>query len=334
LDFNFFASNPQGFLNHTDITAASTMFLKFDGFNGEDLVINLKLVNAGVDGILGTPDDQTQHLALVVDAADVFTNGSPPPASFGISLDQNDGAIIIQSNDYLPSLPPGNWLIDGAQVITSTEGLTGSGINFNGALGTGATGASSGTEAFGPGTSDNDVVKISDIGLITTTTTTQAADLKFGVSNVDGDGDTTPVTTLDVQVTGTTMNGTASADVLQSSAGNDTMNGGAGDDTFVLRASGGGHDTIGDFLVSGNDQIIVDIGGGLTIGTAASVAAANFHTGDEAVAATWNGGTGNEFVFNTTSHELWYSANGTGTDKIDLAHVTTGIPSATNVHTI
>src|SRR5205823_11293510 len=115
--------------------------------------------------------------------------GSPPPASFGITLDQNDGAIIIQSNDYLPSAGPGNWQIDGAQVITSTEGLTGSGIDFNGALGTGATGASAGTEAFGAGTSDQDVLKISDIGLITTTTTTQAADLQLNVSNVDGDGD-------------------------------------------------------------------------------------------------------------------------------------------------
>ncbi len=42
-------------------------------------------------------------------------------------------------------------------------------------------------------------------------------------------------------------------------------------------------------------------------------------------AATWNGGAGKEFVFNTASHELWYFADGTGTDKIDLAHISTGV---------
>ncbi|WP_439374592.1 DUF5801 repeats-in-toxin domain-containing protein [Bradyrhizobium sp. DASA03120] len=130
------------------------------------------------------------------------------------------------------------------------------------------------------------------------------------------------------------LNGNGGNDTLFGNADGDTLNGGAGDDTFVLQAKSTGHDTIGDFLVSGNDQIIVDIGGGLTIATAASVDAANFHTGDENVAATWNGGTGKEFVYNSTSHELWYSANGTGSDKIDVAHMSTGVPSATNVHTI
>jgi len=334
LDFNFFASNPEGFLNHTDITSATTMFLKFDGYNGEDLIVNLKLVDPGADGILGTGDDLTQYLALVVDATDVFTNGSPPPTGFGITLDNNDGAIIIQSNDYLPLAGAGNWQIDGAQVITSTESLTGSGVDFNGAVGTGATGASTTTEAFSATTVDNDVVKISDIGLITTTTTTQAADLQFGVTNVDADGDTTTTQTLDVQITGTTMTGTASADVLQSSAGNDTMTGLGGNDLFVLQASNGGHDNIMD-LVSGADQIVVDIASlNLTIGTSTTVAAADFHTGDETAAATWNGGTGNEFVFNATTHELWFSANGTGTDKVDLAHISSGVPVATDVHTM
>nr|WP_283806333.1 DUF5801 repeats-in-toxin domain-containing protein [Bradyrhizobium viridifuturi] len=123
----------------------------------------------------------------------------------------------------------------------------------------------------------------------------------------------------------------AGGNYLDGGAGNDTLNGGAGNDTFVLQLSGGGHDTINNFNAL-SDQIFVNLGDNLSIGQASTVAAANFHTGDETNAATWNGGTGKEFVFNAATQELWYSANGTGTDKVDLAHVSTGVPAATNVH--
>jgi hypothetical protein len=331
LDFNFYASNPTGHLGNPSTAWASTMLLKFDGFsNGDDMVVILKLVDAGADGILGTGDDVHTTKALVVDTGDVFTAANPAPAGFGITLDNNDGAIIIESNDY--NAAGQHYVIEGAQVLSSTDTLTDTtAINFNGT--TGAGGASTGTEAFGGSTVDTDVLKISDIGFISTTTTTQSADLQFQVSNVDADGDTTSTQTLDVQVAGTTLMGTAGADVLQSSSGNDTMTGNGGNDLFVLQASGGGHDSIQDFL-SGADQIVVDIAGqNLTIGTSTTVAAANFHTGDETQAATWNGGTNNEFVYNSTTHELWFSANGTGTDKVDLAHITTGVPIATDIHT-
>jgi len=53
---------------------------------------------------------------------------------------------------------------------------------------------------------------------------------------------------------------------------------------------------------------------------------------NEASAGAWNGAA-NSFFFNNTTHELWYSASGTGTDKVDLAHVSTGIPTAAAVHT-
>ena len=89
--------------------------------------------------------------------------------------------------------------------------------------------------------------------------------------------------------------------------------------------SGGGHDNITDFSTLA-DQIFVNTGDGLSIDTAFAVDAANFHTGDENVAATWNGGTGKEFVFNSGTGELWYSANGTGGDKVDLAHVRRACP--------
>ncbi|GKQ49736.1 hypothetical protein BRSPCE3_05900 [Bradyrhizobium sp. Ce-3] len=123
----------------------------------------------------------------------------------------------------------------------------------------------------------------------------------------------------------------AGGNYLDGGPGNDTLNGGAGNDTFVLQLNGGGHDTINNFNAL-SDQIFVNLGDNLSIGQASTVAAANFHTGDETNAATWNGGTGKEFVFNATTHELWYSANGTGSDKVDLAHVSTGVPAAANVH--
>ena len=141
---------------------------------------------------------------------------------------------------------------------------------------------------------------------------------------------------------GDTLDGDGSANILHGAVDIDdtlignadggTLNGRAGNDKFVLQLNSGSHDTIGDF-VSGVGQILVDNGSGLTIATAGTVDLANFHSGDETVAATWNGGTGKEFVFNTATHELWYSANGTGTDKIDLAHISTGVPVATDVHT-
>src|SRR5262249_36336882 len=115
-------------------------------------------------------------------------------------------------------------------------------------------------------------------------------------------------------------------DTLIGGTGDDWLTGGPGNDNFVLSglsAAANGHDTILDF-VSGTDNIFVDVASqALTIGTAAAVNPADFHTGNENNAADWNGGgsPNGEFLWNNTTKELWYSANGTGTDKIDLAHV-------------
>ena len=133
-----------------------------------------------------------------------------------------------------------------------------------------------------------------------------------------------------------TLNGGGGNDTLTGGAGNDTLTGGSGNDQFVLAstAAANGHDNILDFS-SGNDDIFVDVASqALTVARQQLVAAGNFHTGDETQAATWAGGTGaNEFTFNSATHELWYSANGTGNDKIDLAHMATGVPVAADVHT-
>ena len=131
-----------------------------------------------------------------------------------------------------------------------------------------------------------------------------------------------------------TLSGLAGNDTLIGGAGDDSLTGGSGSDLFVLDGHSialNGHDTIEDF-VSGTDQIIVDTGIGLTIGTAATLSAENFHTGDENIASNWNGGTGKEFLFNNATQELWYSANGTGSDAIDLAKMATGVPGGHDIH--
>jgi hypothetical protein len=140
------------------------------------------------------------------------------------------------------------------------------------------------------------------------------------------------------------LTGNSAANVLSGGNGDDTLNGlgandtligGSDNDKFVLQGSGGGVDVLPDF-VSGTDQIVVDVASqSLTIGTSTVVAAGNFHTGtDENLAGAWTGGSGgNEFFFNTSNSNLYYSAAGDGSDVIQLAHMTTGVPVASDIHT-
>jgi hypothetical protein len=364
LNMDFFTADPKGFTDPTpppagvDTALASTIFLTFDGIGTtDDLIVNLKLIDLGADGVLGGTGinaDTEITRAVRVDNTDIFHFGSNLSA-FGINITgSNDGAVIIESNDY--NFGSEHYLIEGAQILSSSNGITstaGSVIDLNGA--TGAGGASSLTDSFSTvqdsggstgGTWDGDVIKVTSAGFITSTTTTQNADLQFGVTNVDFDGDTTTTQTLDVQITGgTTMNGTPNVDVLQSSAGNDTMTGNGGNDIFALNGhssapnvGAGGHDNITDFA-SLADQIFVNVDSlNLTIGTSVGISASGptqqFTSstatgGTEADASAWNESANtNKFFFNAGSHELWYSANGTGSDKIDLAHISTGVVAA------
>lgn len=174
--------------------------------------------------------------------------------------------------------------------------------------------------------------------------------LSFNVTAKDGDGDTTSgVIPISIDG-GTTLQGTASNDVLVGGsndetliggAGNDTLTGNGGADTFVFDGhsqAANGIDTITDFLTT-NDEIVVDVASlNLPISSPNAIDPSNFHTGAAGNTATWSGGTGtgNEFVFDTTTnpadHALWYSADGTGNDKIELAHISTGVVQASDIH--
>jgi hypothetical protein len=124
--------------------------------------------------------------ALMVQNGDIIksnaTLAGTPYSS--IVLDNNDGLIVIEANDYQQG--NSNLVIVGAQIAGSDSGVTGTAINLNGGLG--ATGGSSGTQAFSTDVNDNPF-KIQNIGFALQTTTNQNADLTFNVTVKDGDGD-------------------------------------------------------------------------------------------------------------------------------------------------
>ena len=228
MDLDFFTANPFGFTSAPPTATSKGIYVKFDGIGSEDLVLVLKLID---------PDDNSLTTrAIIVDSEDIIiknASNSPNnfhpianPAAYGITLDQNDGAVIIESNDY--NFGSENYLIQGLQVLDSTEGVTGSGYNLNGNVG--VSGASTGNlltfsnesgegsksnpvEAGEAGTWDSDVVKITDLGFVTSTT--PDAHLAFNVVVTDADADATASQTLNVTI-----------------EGDKTFTGGVGADTF------------------------------------------------------------------------------------------------------
>ncbi|MCP1834223.1 hypothetical protein J2R76_002560 [Bradyrhizobium sp. USDA 4532] len=202
-------------------------------------------------------------------------------------------------------------------------------------------------------TANNFNFKVDGVSVEYTTTVNPADnDLQFALTGKDGDGDSATasfdvnvlagtagndtITTgsADDHVSGGPGNDTINAgpgnDIIIGGPGDDTLSGGTGADKFVLAstAAANGHDTITDLDAS--DSIIVDVANlNLTINTATL---ASFTTVTDAnQAASWNGST-NQFLFNTTHNELWYSANGTAAAAVDLAHISTGVPAANAVH--
>jgi hypothetical protein len=187
LDFSLVqGANPTGNLAQPATFAqASAMFLKFDGIGeGEDMIVVLKLYD---------PNTNTYTTrAIMVENSDIQKGPGTGPGQYsGISLDNNDGLVIIESNDY--NLPGENWVIVGAQIAGSDEGVTGTAINLNSAIGAAGDSITAGAfdlDAAGFQSDTNDgPFKISSIGFLTTSTTPQNAQLNFDVTVTDGDGD-------------------------------------------------------------------------------------------------------------------------------------------------
>ncbi|WP_236660484.1 retention module-containing protein [Aeromonas dhakensis] len=295
LDLTFHTSNPTGTVVANPDGRAEGIFLKFDGINNEDLVVVLKLIGTG--GI-------TTTRALVISNSDIAKSSSSAATlaallAYGITLDNNDGAIVIEHNDY--NGVGENWQIYGAQILTSVEGITTTtALNFNAAFGD--SGGSYTTTDFSNQT-DSDVVKVSDIGLITSENTTLDAELDFQVGVKDADNDATSNTNLHVIIeAGSTLTGSALADVIQGGEGNDTLFGLAGDDTLI-----GG---------LGNDILIGGLGGDTMTGGAGSDT------------FKWLAGDADGSTDTITDFTLGNPSN--GGDVLDLSDLLVGVPSGFN----
>jgi T1SS-143 domain-containing protein len=185
LDYNFYATDPGAALGAPTATAG-TAFIKISQFNGaEDFVVTLKLADPATPGTV-------IYRTFLVEAGDVLTTA---PAGYA-PLSNGEGYIIFEPNDYINATGvPDNYQIAGMQLRSSTEGVqsdAGEVFNFNGAVNA----FDSSAAAFGAagggdhGSNDNDVFKIIDIGVITTSTTNQTATLTFNVTLQDSDLDT------------------------------------------------------------------------------------------------------------------------------------------------
>jgi Ca2+-binding RTX toxin-like protein len=245
--------------------------------------------------------------------------------------------------------------------VTLTGTHSGSGYQLTGANGTPEVlAASAGPDTLIGGTGTGDTVDYSNttggvgvtINLSAETDTVAAAvgqaatgDVIKGVENIIG---TQYADILTAAPGGSILDGgansTGGTDVLTGGAGNDvliasragvdTLNGNGGDDTFVLQGNGAASVTM-DFGASGTDSIVVDVASqNLTISNAGLInAATQFNSGDGAPTSggvAWQeSSSGDKFYYDTTNHNLWYSAAGNGSDQVQLAHMSTGVPAAT-----
>ncbi|MDT4882259.1 hypothetical protein FQZ97_1181930 [compost metagenome] len=122
----------------------------------------------------------------------------PFPYSTEFTLNNNDALLIIEQNDYTDGTE--TYQIQGIQIMQSANGLTGNAINLNGAIGAGGdSSTTSGLTAWDP--TDNDVLKIVDIGFVQQSSGTVDANLDFAFQVADADGDQTETQHILVDVT-------------------------------------------------------------------------------------------------------------------------------------
>ncbi|MER9640563.1 DUF5801 repeats-in-toxin domain-containing protein [Mesorhizobium sp. M0239] len=200
LTLRFFNSNVGIASEATDPTAvAGSMAIKFDGIgNSEDLMLILDLVDNGADNIFGTADDISITRAMYVSNGDIFKTGLvPSPYNSEFTLDNNDGLVIIEQNDY--NAAGEEYLLQGVQIMQSGNGITGTAIDLNGATGSSG-GSFATTNLVNFDAVDNDVLKITDIAFSTTVTETPDANLDFAFQVADADGDMTDVQHILVDV--------------------------------------------------------------------------------------------------------------------------------------
>jgi Ca2+-binding RTX toxin-like protein len=124
-----------------------------------------------------------------------------------------------------------------------------------------------------------------------------------------------------------TLLGRDGNDRLEGGSGNDTLTGGAGQDSFVFAdaPSAANVDRITDF-VSGPDQLVLDDGAFAAIG-----AAGNFSSGDARFFAGAGATSGRDatdrIVYDTSTGNLYYDADGSGSGAAQLIATLQGAPT-------
>jgi Ca2+-binding RTX toxin-like protein len=114
-----------------------------------------------------------------------------------------------------------------------------------------------------------------------------------------------------------TVAGNDGVDWVQGDAGNDTVSGGSGQDHFVFAEAGSANaDTLSDFA-TGWDDIRLDLAGFSALGAAGRFASndVRFFSG---AGATSGHDADDRIIFNTTTHQLFYDADGSGSGAAQL----------------
>ena len=269
LNVDLFTANQFGNATNIATASASAIYFKLDNIgNSEDFIVNLKLwSDTNNDGVVQLGETTTR--AVYVSNSDIFKNGpgvtTGPGQYSGVALDNNDGLVIIESNDY--NFGTENYRIIGAQIAASDQGLTGTAIDLNRAIqGSGAPGdgASVQNGDLIQDDSNNLGFKIQDIGFVSQTSTVQSATITLGVTVGDADGDT--VTQTLVATVSAAADGTSSAtiDALASSVTPVAMDmNGDGIVSYLGRDAGIAYDYNGDGIkeatawVGSGDGILV-----------------------------------------------------------------------------
>ncbi len=187
LDFVFSSVDPGGNVpTSSQLTTASGLYFYLDQYNGEDVVLVLKLADPTTPGSYITR-------SIIVNADDIYSFGEAnlPGAPYP-TLSSGQALLIIEPGDYL-NLPgvESDFQLVGVQMVTSTNGLAGYGYEFDGNLNSSVVNPQqvNFNTTNNTGTNDNDVIKILDIGVIRQTENTEALSLELDVTVTDYDGD-------------------------------------------------------------------------------------------------------------------------------------------------
>ena len=210
MDINLYATNPGAVTNGPPTASADALFITLDGVGAaEDMVVVLKLwSDTNNNGIIEASDSFTTRAVMVTNAdlykfknaGDVAATNAATDGTIweGVANDiitngsGNDALIIIESNDF--NVAGENWQIVGAQLAGGNNGVSGSAINLNRALGAAGDSDTNNDNILDPDNFTTDThdgpFKILSIGFQTESTTAQQATIEFDVTVTDGDGDT------------------------------------------------------------------------------------------------------------------------------------------------